>query len=123
MVGESEVSVVLTLNTAVNELISLNLHLSAFSDVREEGYQRFCFELDKDEDSFEIIITFFDDRVQFVDYVDHSEEYADTYALYSDANHRHLDDEQARKLLREQFYSFVSTYFQKKADKLAQANS
>ena len=112
----------LTLQTAVNELISLNLHLSSFTDDRT-GYQRFYFEQDSNEDSFEVIITFDRGEIQFVDFVGHVDEIADTWALYSGAIHRHLTNEEARKQLREQFYSFVSSDYEKRAEKLAKANS
>ena len=112
----------LTLQTAVNELISLNLHLSSFTD-DGQGYQSFRFEQDSDEDSFEVIVTFFDGEIQFVDFVGHVDEIADTWALYSSVNHRHMTDEEARKHLREQFYSFVSSDYERRAEKLAKLNS
>ena len=122
MVGESEVSVVLTLNRAVNELISLNLRLSFFSD-DGEGSQRFHFEQDSDEDSFEVIVTFFDNRLQFVDFVNHLNEYADTYDLYSDAKDCSLTEDEAATQLLEKYFLHVASYYEARRDRLVESRS
>ena len=122
MVGESEVSTVLTLNKAVNELISLNLHLCLFSD-DGEGNQRFYFEQDADEDSFEVIVNFFDGQLQFVDFVNHLNEYADTYPLYSAAVHSDLSEEEAVKQLRESYFLHVASYYETRRDRLVESRS
>lgn len=103
------------LKALVKELISKHDFHIAYS---RKGYQ----ELVRCND-FEVIVTFFDGEIQFVDFVGHVDEIADTWALYSSVNHRHMTDEEARKHLREQFYSFVSSDYERRAEKLAKVNS
>ena len=112
----------LTLNRAVNELISLNLRLSFFSD-DGEGAQRFHFEQDSDEDSFEVIVTFFNNRLQFVDFVNHLNEYADTYPLYSDVTDCHLTDDEAAMQLQEKYFLHVASYYETRRDRLVESRS
>lgn len=112
----------LTLNQAVNELISLNLRLSSFVD-DGEGNQRFYFEQDSDEDSFEVIVVFFDGQLQFVDFVNHLNEYADTNPLYSAAVDSDLTNEEAAKQLQAKYFLLVASYYETRRDRLVESRS
>lgn len=115
MVGESEVSVVLTLTKAVNELIQLNLHLYFFEDGdytldgKKSRFQRFTFEQSKDGD-FDVVLSAADGKVQFVDFVNLKRE-GDTHALYSCVMQENMSEEEACKFIRHQFYSMLQCFY------------
>lgn len=121
MVGESEVSVVLTLTKAVNELIQLNLHLYFYeqNEVVDSGrkvlYQRFCFDFGH-EDDFDVVVSVFGNQIQFIDFIDMTSEDSDTITLYSCVLQEKLSEDEAVKLITEKFFVALECYYENKKE-------
>ena len=111
----------LSLTKAVNGLIQLNLHLYFYeqNEVMDNGrkvlYQRFSFDFGH-EDDFDVIVSVFDNQIQFIDFVDMTNEDSNTNALYSCVLQEKLSEGEAVKLITEKFYSALEDYFENKKE-------
>lgn len=124
LVEESEVTVVLSITKAVNELISLNLHLYSYEsgDSYDLGkkvlYQIMRFDQNKNGD-FDVVIHASGDKVEFIDFITlWRGDDADTHTLYSGVLQESLSEEEAIKLMKERFYFALHCYYEEMVEKL-----
>lgn len=111
----------LSLTKAVNGLIQLNLHLYFYeqNEVMDNGrkvlYQRFSFDFGH-EDDFDVIVSVFDNQIQFIDFVDMTNEDSNTNTLYSCVLQEKLSEDKAVKLITEKFFVALECYYENKKE-------